>query len=136
LVFISGLELASNPPNLALNLFTEWLGGLLGNAKVQDDEASIVRLIIAGNSIKGIADHHVSKGHASGKAEDAAAAKDLANGIKRFDLFLELVGSNCCVTVLPGQFDTTTLMMPQRAMHPGLFTNAKRFYNILIIKIK
>lgn len=129
---LSGLEFAKNPPNLPLNLFVEWLGGLAGDVEAQKNEASIVRVVIAGNSIKGCADQHVSKGLMSGKAEDAAAAKEMTVGTQRLDSFLETIGSNCCVTVMPGQFDITTLMMPQQAMHPGSFPKARRFveYNI------
>ncbi|XP_001605019.1 DNA polymerase delta small subunit [Nasonia vitripennis] len=130
LVFISGLELASTPQNLPLNLLVEWLGGLAGDPELQEDEASIVRVVIAGNSIKGCADQHLSKGLLSGKAEDAAAAKDMANGTHRLDTFLETIGSNCCITLMPGQFDNTTLMMPQRAMHPASFPNARKLKSI------
>ena len=126
-MFISGLELASTPPNLPLNLLVEWLGGLVGNVDLQQDEASIVRVVIAGNSIKGCKDQHISKGLVSGKAEDAAAAKDMTDGTQRLDTLLDTLGSNCCVTLMPGQFDITTLMMPQRAMHPASFPKAKRF---------
>lgn len=127
---MSGLELAKNPPNLPLNLFIEWLGGLAGDAEVQKNEASIVRVVVAGNSIKGCADQHISKGLVSGKAEDAAAAKEMTTGTQRFDSFLETIGSNCCVTFMPGQFDITTLMMPQQAMHPASFPKARRFLKI------
>lgn len=121
------MELASTPPNIALNLFIEWVGGLAGNADVQKEESSIVRIVIAGNSIKGCADKHLSKGHTSGKAEDAAAAKEMVNGVKRLDSLLATLGSNCCVTVIPGQFDLTSFMMPQKPMHPASFATAKKF---------
>ncbi|XP_011500495.1 PREDICTED: DNA polymerase delta small subunit-like [Ceratosolen solmsi marchali] len=130
LVFISGLEFASNPPNSALSLFIDWLGGLLGNEKVQRDQASVVRLVIAGNSIKNFSHHHASTGHASGKAEDTATAEEVSNGVKRFDKFLETVGINCYITVLPGEFDITALMMPQRAMQPGLFPGARKLNTV------
>lgn len=134
LVFLSGLELASTPPNLPLSLLVEWLSGLAGYAELQKDEASVVRVVIAGNSIKGCADQHLSKGLVSGRAEDAAAAKDMTNGTQRLDALLDTVGSNCCVTIMPGQFDITTLMMPQRSMHPGSFPKAKRFEKMEFFK--
>lgn len=119
---------------MPLSLFIEWLGGLAGDIEYQKNEASIVRVVIAGNSIKGCADQHVSKGLVSGRAEDAAAAKEMTTGTQRLDSLLETIGSNCCVTVMPGQFDITTLMMPQQAMHPGSFPKAKKYFNFFLIK--
>ncbi|XP_058807466.1 DNA polymerase delta subunit 2-like isoform X2 [Phymastichus coffea] len=130
IVFLSGLELSTTPPNLPLDLFIDWVGGLAGYSDMQEDQASVVRVVIAGNSIKGCADQHTSKGLVSGRAEDAAAAKDLADGTQRLDSFLYTLGQNCCVTFLPGQFDVTTLMMPQQAMHPASFPKAKRLKSV------
>ncbi|KAJ8679728.1 hypothetical protein QAD02_015515 [Eretmocerus hayati] len=130
MVFVSGLELASTPQNLALNLFTEWLCGLNGDASYQEDEASIVRVVIAGNSIKGCANIHVSKGLVSGRAEDATSARETTLGTQRLDTLLETIGTNCCVTLMPGQFDVTMLMMPQSSMHPGSFPKARRLTSV------
>lgn len=106
-------------------LLLEWLQGFAGYKEVQEESASIVRVVIAGNSIKGSADSHVSKGLVSGKAEDAAASRDMTIGIQKLDEFLAALGMNCYITLMPGQYDVTTLMMPQRSMHPGSFPKAK-----------
>ncbi|XP_023245550.1 DNA polymerase delta small subunit-like [Copidosoma floridanum] len=130
LVILSGLELATNPPDLSLSLLVEWISGLAGTTEYQKNEAFIVRVVIAGNSIKACADQHLSKGLLSGRAEDAANANNMSEGKERLDTLLETLGSNCYVTILPGQFDVTTLMMPQNAMHPGSFPKARRFKSI------
>lgn len=105
----------------------DWINGFAGNTQSQEDQANLVHVIIAGNSIKGHADQHKSKGLRSGKIEDDAAAKDMADGKERLDQFLEAIGQNCQVTLMPGQYDVTTYMMPQRSMHPISFPLAKRF---------
>ncbi|XP_014222300.1 DNA polymerase delta small subunit-like [Trichogramma pretiosum] len=130
IVFVSGLELATNPPDLPVSLFEQWVCGLAGNPEMQEEMASVVRVVIAGNSIKGSKDVHVSRGLVSGRKEDAAAALEMTTGTKRLDALLESLGSNCCVTLMPGQFDVTTLMMPQKSMHPGSFPRARRYKSI------
>lgn len=119
--------MATTTQNLHFDLLIDWLAGWGGYSDIKEDQASVVRVVIAGNSIKGCADQHISKGLVSGRAEDAAAAKELAHGTQRLDALLDTIGQNCCVTLLPGQFDVTTLMMPQQPMHPGSFPKAKRF---------
>lgn len=50
IVLISGLNFIQNSDDLAMELFREWICGMAGNVKAQKEEASVVRLIIAGNT--------------------------------------------------------------------------------------
>ncbi|CAB0032218.1 unnamed protein product [Trichogramma brassicae] len=70
-------------------LIEQWVCGLAGNPEMQEEMASVVRVVIAGNSIKGCKDVHVSRGLVSGKKEDAAAALEMTTGTKRLDALLE-----------------------------------------------
>lgn len=49
-MIVSGLNLSNNCDSLGMSLFMEWLCGMAGNVTIQKDNASIVRLIIAGKS--------------------------------------------------------------------------------------
>lgn len=49
LLFLSGLDLADEAETMALNLLVEWIDGMVGDSAIQKEEASIVRVIIAGD---------------------------------------------------------------------------------------
>ena len=51
LVLLSGLNLQENQNKMSTALLTEWLTGLTGNTSDQEDHASVVQVVIAGNSI-------------------------------------------------------------------------------------
>ncbi|XP_046424565.1 DNA polymerase delta subunit 2 [Neodiprion fabricii] len=130
LLLISGLDLANRVESMSLNLLTEWIDGMIGDPAVQREEASIVRVIIAGNSIRGSAEIHTSKGHSGGKAQDSAAAKETAFAAQRFDMFLSRIVESCCVTLMPGQFDPTNHMLPQQPLHPCILPKSARFKSL------
>ncbi|XP_033222254.1 DNA polymerase delta small subunit [Belonocnema kinseyi] len=129
-VLVSGLELANVPENLELNLLVEWLCGMIGDETTQKEDASIVRVIIAGNSIKGNSDTHANMGLLGGKALDVAAAKEIAIGTKRMDDLLKDLAQVCCVTVMPGQHDIATFMLPQKPLHPCMFPESRRYNSV------
>ncbi|XP_043466818.1 DNA polymerase delta subunit 2 [Leptopilina heterotoma] len=130
IVLISGLELATAEVNLELNLLVEWLCGMLGDSSTQKEGASVVRVIIAGNSIKGTSDSHVNKGLQGGKALDLAVTKEIAIGTKKMDDLLSELAKFCCVTLMPGQHDIATFMMPQKPLHSCMFPQSRRYNSV------
>lgn len=48
-LFISGLDFVNQPDNLAFELLSDWLTGLLGDEDDQRRAASVVEIVIAGN---------------------------------------------------------------------------------------
>ncbi|PSN42721.1 DNA polymerase delta subunit 2 [Blattella germanica] len=57
-VLLSGLDLANSGDTLLpLQLLVDWIGGLLGDTGDQEQQSRVVRVIIAGNAIRGCADH-------------------------------------------------------------------------------
>ncbi|XP_076763874.1 DNA polymerase delta subunit 2 [Xylocopa sonorina] len=110
LVIISGLNLSDNRNSLGMSLFVEWLCGMAGNTIIQKDGTAIVRLVIAGNTL--------------------GAATDTANEnreiIKIIDTFLSNLAMCCCVTLMPGEYDPTNAMLPQRPFHPCLLPKSAR----------
>ncbi|XP_043261760.1 DNA polymerase delta subunit 2-like [Colletes gigas] len=117
LVIVSGLDLSKSSESLGTCLFVEWLCGMAGNVKVQKDGASIVNLIIAGNTIK------------SNNTKYSAAdtlAKEIGETTKTADIFLSNLSSCCYVTLMPGEYDPTNSMFPQIPLHPCLLPKSSR----------
>ncbi|CAK9833422.1 DNA polymerase delta subunit 2 [Anthophora retusa] len=137
LVIVSGLDLSNNYENLGTSLFVEWLCGLAGNARVQKDGTSIVRLIIAGKSYiipKQVAQYHlyillllgntIRSNDISNLKTDTA--KEIGEAIKTADTFLSNLAQCCHITLMPGQHDPTNVMLPQRPLHPCLLPKSSR----------
>lgn len=54
IVLVSGLSLSTTGDMLSIELLTDWLSGVWGSIKDQEQAAKIVRVIIAGNSINSL----------------------------------------------------------------------------------
>ncbi|XP_049809952.1 DNA polymerase delta subunit 2 [Schistocerca nitens] len=127
LVIVSGLGLstASDECLLALQLFVDWLGGLLGDTGEQQRVASAVRVIIAGNSIRDRNPppvHHLTS--TSRSVVDAVAATRL------FDDFLVQLTSSIEVDLMPGEFDPANVMIPQQPMHYCMLPQASSYQSL------
>ncbi|XP_029663497.1 DNA polymerase delta small subunit-like [Formica exsecta] len=127
LLFLSGLDLANNSEDLSLSLLTDWICGMAGNEIVQENAACVVQIIIAGNSVKTVTKTNTLMGHAEGKAQDAAIAKEVAVATTLLDAFLTKIATCCCVTLMPGQHDPVNTMLPQRPLHPCILPLTSRF---------
>ncbi|EFN75644.1 DNA polymerase delta small subunit [Harpegnathos saltator] len=127
LVFLSGLDLASSFENLSLNLLTEWICGMAGDATMQEDATCIIRVIIAGNSVKTVTKTNTLIGHAEGKAQVTAITKEVAAATKRVDAFLIEIAKCCCITLMPGQHDPTNAMLPQMPLHSCVIPQTSRY---------
>lgn len=127
LVFLSGLDLANTSKTLSLNLLTEWICGMAGDITMQENATGIVRIIIAGNSVKTVTKANTLMGHTEGKAQDAAITKEVAVATTLVDAFLSEIAECCCITLMPGQHDPTNAMLPQRPLHPCILPQTSRF---------
>ncbi|KOC60112.1 DNA polymerase delta small subunit [Habropoda laboriosa] len=119
-VIVSGLDLSNNYENLETSLFVEWLCGLAGNTKIQKDGTSIVRLIIAGNTIR-------STDISNSKTD---TDKGIGEAIKTADTFLSNLAKCCYITLMPGQHDPTNAMLPQKPFHPCLLPKSSRLESL------
>ncbi|XP_071557072.1 DNA polymerase delta subunit 2 [Temnothorax nylanderi] len=129
-VFLSGLDLANTSKTLSLNLLTEWICGMAGDMTTQEDATGIVRVIIAGNSVKIVTKTNTLMGHAEGKAQDAAITKEVAVATTLVDAFLSEIAECCCITLMPGQHDPTNAMLPQKPLHPCILPLTSRFQSL------
>ncbi|KAL2742450.1 DNA polymerase delta subunit 2-like isoform X1 [Vespula maculifrons] len=126
IVLISGLNFIQNSDDLAMELFREWICGMAGNVKAQKEEASVVRLIIAGNAISNNEKEYIHKNMSELKVEESIHAKDTVSATQKLDDFLSDIAKCCCVTLLPGQYDPTNRMLPQRPLHPCLLPKSSK----------
>ncbi|XP_061933274.1 DNA polymerase delta subunit 2 [Apis cerana] len=115
LVIVSGLDLSNNHESLGISLFCEWLCGMAGNTTIQKDNTSIVRLIIAGNTIK--------------NSDIMNTSTKLGEIIRTVDTFLSNLAMYCNITLMPGEHDPTNAMLPQKPFHPCLLPKSSRFKN-------
>lgn len=60
------------------------------------------------------------------KTEENMYAKKTTLATQKLDDFLADIAKCCCVTLMPGQYDLTNTMMPQRPLHPCLLPKSFR----------
>ncbi|KAK9310263.1 hypothetical protein QLX08_000287 [Tetragonisca angustula] len=126
ILIISGLDLANNLQLLNINLLFEWITGMVGCEKVHKDVASIVCVIVAGNSIRGSLETHNYKKYFE-KAHDEAIFKETANITHKLDNLLCPIVKCCPVILMPGEFDPTSHTLPQQPLHPCILPQCSRF---------
>ncbi|XP_058059311.1 DNA polymerase delta subunit 2 [Anopheles bellator] len=125
LVLVSGLnQTAANDCSLSLELFQQWIfGNLEGFGQVHDWEAaSVVRIVIAGNSVKANLKH---KNHLHTKATNEAA--ELVAAVKAVDTLVYNLAQSVPVDLMPGEFDPANHMIPQQPMHHCLFPRSVEY---------
>ncbi|KAJ4429360.1 hypothetical protein ANN_28122 [Periplaneta americana] len=125
-VFLSGLDLVNSSDSLLpLQLFVDWIGGFLGDMGEQERQASAVRVIIAGNSIRGYAEFKVPvlQNIYTTDVEDSITLE----ATKLLDDFLVQLTSSIDIDVMPGEFDPTNHMMPQQPLHYCMLPQASRY---------
>ncbi|XP_026461933.1 DNA polymerase delta small subunit-like [Ctenocephalides felis] len=119
ILLLSGLSLSSLTDNtLSLHIFNDWLSGLIGNG----EGTPLVRIIIAGNSIKGQND--VKQKNAEYKQKNIENIGNDIKIIQNLDDFLMGICSTVSVDIMPGEFDPSNHMLPQQPLHHCLFPKA------------
>uniref|UniRef100_A0A182P8B2 DNA polymerase delta subunit 2 n=1 Tax=Anopheles epiroticus TaxID=199890 RepID=A0A182P8B2_9DIPT len=125
LVLVSGLnQSAANDFSTSLELLQQWVfGNLDGLTDGHDWEAaSIVRIVIAGNSVK-----------ASPKPKNQLQSKvttetdALLGAVKTIDSLVYNLAQSVPVDLMPGEFDPANHMLPQQPMHHCLFPRSAQF---------
>ncbi|CAK9803682.1 DNA polymerase delta subunit 2 [Anthophora plagiata] len=129
ILIISGLDLANNSQFLSLNLLSEWITGMIGCKEIQNEVASIVCIIIAGNSIKGAIETHNHNNYFQTKAHNEVIFKEAAELTHKLDNFLHPIVQCCPVILMPGEFDPTCHTLPQQSLHPCILPQCSRFKN-------
>jgi DNA polymerase delta subunit 2 len=127
LAIVSGLDIAGQASDLALDLLVEYL---TGEASTPSSPASqITRLIIAGDSLASASpilsrDEFAARKSASKLyGYDASAYNALP--VERLDTFLSEILPSLPITLIPGASDPANVALPQQPLHPALFPKSR-----------
>lgn len=150
ILLLSGLDLVNNTDQLSLDLLSEWITGMAGCINVQEEEAVIARVIIAGkkakvyfligsslihvqimkylgNTIRGSAKIYHHKGYHETKSYDQLKIKEDVTAMHKLDSFLSTILHCCYVVLMPGEFDPAcNYSMPQQPFHPCTLQKSAR----------
>ncbi|KAF9110706.1 hypothetical protein BGX27_005991 [Mortierella sp. AM989] len=123
--FVSGLGIGSSEfKPLELDLLAEYLTGEIGCTKEQTNSASIVRVIIAGNSIVTpdiVEDDTKAKKYGYDRSLFVTEPTTILNN------FLQELCTSVAVDIMPGESDPSSVTMPQQPIHPALLRSARDY---------
>ena len=111
---------------MSLNLLSEWISGLAGIPNAQREEASILQIVIAGNSVRGCVETFTHKDYEGKRRQASAGELESILATHRFDSYLSTIVENCSVIVMPGQFDPSGHSLPQQSLHPCMLAKSCR----------
>lgn len=126
-LLVSGLSLINNTNLFELNLLSEWIIGMAGYSNVQEEASCIARVIIAGNSLRGVIETFEYQGYTTKQKHMEYFSKESEIGTYRLDELLEPIVQCCCVTLMPGEFDPACHILPQQPLHPCLLPKTARY---------
>lgn len=128
LVLISGLDLSAisiGDIAVPLELLQQWLYGNMAAMTTPDqvdcEAASIVRIIVAGNSVRASAEVR-ARSNQLRTPESAATLR----AVSAVDTILANWVRSVPVDLMAGEFDPTNYMLPQQPMHQCMFEKCAR----------
>ncbi|KAJ3161784.1 hypothetical protein HDU86_006555 [Geranomyces michiganensis] len=124
--FVSGLNVGGGSDGLHLEMLIDYLTGELGTPKDQERSASIVRLVIAGNSVDKLKQSEDDKKmHRNRYGAETATFN--AEPLRVLDTLLASLCQSLSVDILPGDSDPANCSLPQQPLHPALFPTAAKY---------
>jgi DNA polymerase delta subunit 2 len=129
LAIVSGLDIAGQEADLALDLLVEFLTGEASSPPDQTSASQITRLIIAGDSLADASPILSREEFAARKSAsklygyDAAAYNALP--ADRLDTLLSEILPSLPITLLPGASDPANVALPQQPLHPAIFPKSR-----------
>jgi DNA polymerase delta subunit 2 len=115
---------------LALQLFVDYLIGILGGDRDEEDSSKIVQVIIAGNLLApAVFTKEEFKSSISGRKVRATSSQLIS--LRECDLALSILAQHLPVTVMPGYCDPTNYTLPQQPLNPCLFPIASKYVNFV-----
>ncbi|XP_060521771.1 DNA polymerase delta subunit 2 [Cylas formicarius] len=121
-LFLSGLDFFNHGniiPNLQLLYY--WLTGMLGDI---DSVSKLCRIIIAGNSVRTEAEKIKPS---ISMVSRISQSPDSMDAVKSFDQFLMQLCQLVEVDIMPGQYDPSNHVLPQKPMHHCMFPKASAY---------
>lgn len=101
-----------------MELFQQWVFGNISmpDGSTDDEAASICRIIVAGNSVRG-----KPAIRSKNLKTQVPESMDILAPLKKLDSFLSNLCSSVNVDLMPGEFDPANHLMPQQPMHCCMF---------------
>ncbi|GBG66496.1 hypothetical protein CBR_g63079 [Chara braunii] len=119
---VSGLNAGSDGGNpLLIQLLVDHLSGYLGGDEDQGQSAEVVRLVIAGDSVR------LPTELLGGKPVVGRDQSRLTSPIKELDLALTELAASMPVDIMPGAKDPANFSLPQQPLHSCLFPGARQY---------
>jgi len=106
---------------LAVQMMVDYIAGHLGGSQDIAHAASVVRVIVAGNSFAPIA---------PGGSTQSGSSKDLTTAARELDAALVQLCSAVPVDIMAGAEDPAQRMMPQQPMYRCLFPNSSKLRSL------
>lgn len=121
-IFLSGLDFINYEKFLPnLEIFMQRISGVFGDI---ENISKIVRIIIAGNSIRNIAKKQKPTISMTSRV---AASMDSIEAVKVVDHFLASLCQYIDIDVMPGENDPSNHILPQKQMHYCMFPESRVF---------
>ena len=131
ILLVSGLEIGSEDTSLvSVQLLIDFISGRLGGENEKNISKSIVRVIIAGDSMK-----HVDKNISIDRFSNPTESKKLvqenelqqAHISRKTDTIIAQIAATCPIDIMPGMNDPANFAMPQQPIHSCLLPQSARF---------
>ncbi|KAG2183722.1 hypothetical protein INT43_006733 [Umbelopsis isabellina] len=125
---LSGLHFGSDGESrLRAQMLLEYLTGELGDQEVAQVSQSIVKVILAGNSVS---EMQVIVDDKKPKKYGYDSTIYDASPVMALDDFLQDLCASVSVDIMPGKNDPSNAHLPQQPLHHALFAKAKKFSSL------
>jgi len=126
LMFISGLSIGKENENpLAIQLLLDFINAYVGGEDDQDLASQLVHIIVCGNSISSDALDKSSQSQARYLTHKSEAKS--VSAMNDFDFFMSQILPLISVDIMPGEFDLSSHILPQKPLHPCLFPSSRKY---------
>jgi len=123
LLCVSGLSMgAPGVDPLPVQLLLDYITGMLGSGEDHRASASIVRVLILGNSL-----HRFEKKRGKEFQREEIDPNEVSQPLKELDMMLTQLAAAVPVDVMPGETDPSTFTLPQQPLHKCLFPSAATY---------
>lgn len=129
MAIVSGLEVGGDQSNpLALQVFVDYISGMLGSVKEQEFISRITRLIVAGNLLCAPQQNNETAILKYQTKKQINEIHDrMAAPIRDLDLFLSQIAAYIPVDIMPGDSDPSSYVLPQNPLNSCLLPLASKF---------
>ncbi|GFU41062.1 DNA polymerase delta subunit 2 [Nephila pilipes] len=128
-LLVSGFGLRKGEGMFPLQLLIDLITGHVGDSKMQQKYAQVVRVIIAGNSIgRGEPDVYESK-YVARKSRRGLNSES----VQVLDNFISQLASSVAVDIMPGEFDPASHLLPQKPLHICMFPKSSKYSTFKVV---